>query len=57
MSHRVGGGSTSKTTQSKYQNELSSDPRGIGFAFGGVEPGVLHAKGQIVNGSDIQRMA
>lgn len=27
--------------------ELDSDPAGIGFAFGGVDPGTLHAKGQL----------
>ena len=34
--------------QSVYDNELESDPKGIGFAFGGVEPGRLHAHGQLV---------
>ena len=29
-----------------FKNEISSDPSGIGFAFGGVEPGRLHAKGK-----------
>ena len=28
-------------------HELTLDPSGIGFAFGGVEPGVLHAHGQL----------
>ena len=28
--------------------ELINDPAGIGFAFGGVDPGTLHAHGQIV---------
>ncbi len=27
--------------------ELASDPAGIGFGFGGVEPGTLHARGQL----------
>lgn len=27
--------------------ELSSDPTGIGFAFGGVHPGTLHARGHL----------
>jgi len=27
--------------------ELASDPAGIGFGFGGVEPGTLHAHGQL----------
>jgi hypothetical protein len=34
--------------QSVYANELASDPKRIGFAFGGVDPGRLHAHGQIV---------
>ena len=28
-------------------NELTSDPTGIGFGFGGVQPGTLHAHGQL----------
>ena len=32
---------------SPYQQELTCDPSGIGFAFGGVEPGTLHAHGQL----------
>ena len=28
-------------------HELTSDPSGIGFGFGGVEPGVLHAQGKL----------
>ena len=28
-------------------HELSADPAGIGFAFGGVDPGVIHAHGQL----------
>lgn len=27
--------------------ELASDPAGIGFGFGGVEPGTLHARGEL----------
>ena len=43
-------------TSEKYKNiqsthtvdlELSSDPSGIGFAFGGIHPGTLHAKGNL----------
>ena len=30
------------------EHELNSDRSGIGFAFGGVEPGTLHARGQVV---------
>ena len=37
-----------KQDKSVFQNELASDPKGIGFAFGGVEPGRLHAHGQLV---------
>ena len=28
-------------------HELTFDPSGVGFAFGGVEPGVLHAQGKL----------
>lgn len=31
-----------------FAHELISDPDGIGFAFGGVDPGILHAHGQVV---------
>ena len=34
--------------ESVYAHELRSDPKRIGFAFGGVEPGRLHARGQLV---------
>ena len=30
-----------------FAEELRSDPTEIGFAFGGVDPGTLHAKGQL----------
>ena len=33
---------------SQFQKELASDPSGIGFAFGGIEPGRLHAHGRVV---------
>ena len=33
---------------SLFAHELSSDPTGVGFAYGGVEPGRLHAKGQLI---------
>ena len=43
-------------SQTRLSSELTSDPTGVGFGFGGVEPGVLHAKGQLVevhgHGSD-----
>ena len=31
-----------------FANELAADKTGIGFAFGGVDPGILHARGQVV---------
>lgn len=31
-----------------YAHELASDPTGVAFAFGGVDPGTLHAKGRLV---------
>lgn len=31
-----------------YQHELKGDRKGFGFAYGGVSPGTLHAKGQLV---------
>lgn len=33
---------------SAYLNDIESDPQHIGFAYGGVYPGRLHAKGQLV---------
>jgi len=30
------------------RNEIEADPSGIAFAFGGVEPGTLHARGQLL---------
>ena len=32
----------------RFRDEAQSDPTGIGFAFGGVMPGRLHAKGKVV---------
>lgn len=37
-----------RQSESVYLQELHSDPKGIGFAFGGVEPGRLHAKGELI---------
>ena len=31
-----------------YWDDIQADPKRIGFAFGGVEPGRLHAKGKCV---------
>ena len=48
----AGGGSSSPPKAAKVgmslAHELLLDKHGIGFAFGGVSPGTLHAKGQLV---------
>ena len=31
-----------------YAHEITADPQGIAFAFGGVDPGTLHAHGKLV---------
>ena len=45
---------TTRDGASVYTNELSADPTGIGFAFGGVEPGRLHAHGQVYDTHKVQ---
>lgn len=35
-----------RSRQGIFKNELDSDPSGIGFAFGGMDPGRLHAHGR-----------
>lgn len=35
-------------------HELVSDPAGIGFAFGGMDPGTLHAHGQVVKAHTVR---
>ena len=42
-------GLTNKWKLGAFWNEVTSDPTGVGFAFGGVEPGRLHAKGKCVD--------
>jgi hypothetical protein len=42
------------SSNSIVTSELWSDPTGIGFGFGGVEPGVLHAHGQL---HDVHRVS
>ena len=37
-----------------YWDDMQADPRGIGFAYGGVNPGRLHAKGQLVDQHAVQ---
>ena len=36
-----------RSTSRCFEHELASDPDGIAFAFGGVDPGTLHAHGQL----------
>ena len=36
-----------------YLNDIVSDPRRIGFAYGGVYPGRLHAKGHLVERHEV----
>ena len=36
-----------------YWDEVRSDPQRIGFAYGGVYPGRLHAKGQLVEAHEV----
>jgi len=46
--HRHGGQEKEvRIKSSPFKQELTADPSGIGFAFGGVEPGILHAHGQL----------
>ena len=42
-------GLTTKWKLGAFWNEVTSDPTGVGFAFGGVEPGRLHAKGKCID--------
>ena len=42
-----GGNDGKRALQTPFMLELAGSPRGIGFAFGGVEPGTLHAHGQL----------
>ena len=37
-----------------FSHELTDDPEGIGFAFGGVDPGILHAHGQIIKTHNVR---
>lgn len=39
---------TGRAAKNLFKSELESDPSGVGFAFGGVEPGRLHAHGKVV---------
>jgi len=36
-----------------YWDEIAADPKRIGFAYGGIYPGRLHAKGQLVDKHDV----
>lgn len=42
-------GLSTKWKLGAFWNEVTSDPTGVGFAFGGLEPGRLHAKGKCVD--------
>lgn len=39
---------TTRSPNRAYVEDLKADPRRIGFAYGGVNPGRLHARGQLV---------
>lgn len=43
-----------RRSTSTYLQQLESDPRKIGFAYGGVHPGRLHAKGRLVEKHEVQ---
>ena len=43
----------SNTVRPAYLNVRASDPKHIGFAYGGVYPGRLHAKGQLVEQHEV----
>ena len=38
---------------SAYRRDVETDPTGIGFAYGGIYPGRLHAKGQLVQKHEV----
>ena len=38
----------------RFANELLSDPTGVGFAYGGIHPGRLHARGKLI---DVHRIS
>ena len=38
---------TRSASASVFEQELKSDPGGVAFAFGGIDPGTLHAHGQL----------
>jgi hypothetical protein len=37
-----------RALRTDFEHELRSDPKGVGYAYGGVSPGTLHARGQLV---------
>jgi hypothetical protein len=43
----AGGGQRDRAGPS-FAHEIDQDPKGVAFAFGGVDPGTLHAKGHLV---------
>ena len=38
---------------SAYKRDVETDPTGIGFAYGGLYPGRLHAKGQLIEKHEV----
>lgn len=40
-------------TASAYRREIDTDPSGIGFAYGGIYPGRLHAKGRLIERHEV----
>lgn len=45
--------SRSPTPSVAYRSERESDPKGAGFAYGGIYPGRLHAKGRLVEQHEV----
>ena len=43
-----------KSPRPAYWNDVEADPLRIGFAYGGVYPGKLHAKGQLVDQHEVR---
>lgn len=46
-------GSRRDMPHSRYAHDLKTDRSSIGFAFGGVYPGRLHARGQLVDKHEV----
>lgn len=46
--------SRSPPTTTAYSSEIASDPKGVGFAYGGLYPGRLHAKGRLIDQHEVR---